>query len=246
MSSHLNPRTETRLRRIVGLEFQKAIVSVPRSHSHTVSNENSRSSSDGSSSARPRVSGLMLVLPLLIFATGFAAFWPALRPEGQTSPAIGKPAPQIDLVMLADQTGLNQFRSLPDGKVVLLHFWGTWCPPCKMEYPELSEMANQLASKSNFQFVPVSCEASTNETFEGLRTKTEDYFASASITSVSYCDPQGATRLSTAERLDRNLMFYPTSLVIGTDGRIAGVWEGYAPDAIEEMREIIGQLTASE
>jgi thiol-disulfide isomerase/thioredoxin len=189
---------------------------------------------------------LWLFLPLAVFAVGFAAFGPANRPIDQDSPAIGKPAPQLDLVLLGDETGLNHLQSLPDGKVTLLHFWGTWCGPCKMEYPELSRMANQLESKdSDFQFLPVSCESNTNETFEGLRAKTEDYFSSASVKSISYCDPQGVTRLSTAERLDRNMMFYPTSIVIGTDGRIAGVWEGYAPEAIGEMREIISHLTAS-
>jgi len=39
--------------------------------------------------------------------------------------------------------------SLPDfgGKVLVLNFWATWCPPCVEETPSLSQFAAQYASK---------------------------------------------------------------------------------------------------
>ena len=33
------------------------------------------------------------------------------------------------------------------GKLLLLNFWATWCPPCIEEIPGLNEMARQLGSK---------------------------------------------------------------------------------------------------
>ena len=33
------------------------------------------------------------------------------------------------------------------GKVVLLDFWATWCPPCKMEIPGFIELQKQYADK---------------------------------------------------------------------------------------------------
>ena len=47
---------------------------------------------------------------------------------------IGKPAPEIDLPSLAgSRVPLSALRGHP----VIVSFWGTWCPPCKAEFPEL-------------------------------------------------------------------------------------------------------------
>lgn len=34
------------------------------------------------------------------------------------------------------------------GKLLVLNFWATWCPPCVDEFPSLSEMAQDLKSKN--------------------------------------------------------------------------------------------------
>lgn len=43
---------------------------------------------------------------------------------------------------LTDMAGLQQ--SLPRGKVVLLNFWATWCPPCRDEMPSMVELHKRL------------------------------------------------------------------------------------------------------
>jgi thiol-disulfide isomerase/thioredoxin len=162
--------------------------------------------------------------------------------EGQDSPAISKPAPRIDLVRLSDQPNLDRVDAVAVGSVTLIHFWGTWCGPCKMEYPQLSAMASRLRASPRFRFLSVSCEGGPNETFEGLWEATNDYFQSEGIDGDAFADPQGITRRSVAERLERNAMFYPTTLVIGVEGKIAGVWEGYTPEAVSQMESLIRRL----
>jgi thiol-disulfide isomerase/thioredoxin len=41
------------------------------------------------------------------------------------------------------------------GKIVLLDFWATWCPPCRVEIPNLLEIYRQFKNK-NFVLISVS------------------------------------------------------------------------------------------
>jgi len=42
------------------------------------------------------------------------------------------------------------------GKVVLVHFWATWCAPCRDELPGLLALAHQLESPGGFELLAVS------------------------------------------------------------------------------------------
>ena len=159
--------------------------------------------------------------------------------------AIGKPAPQFDLVLLSDDLTLEPLQHVPDGQVTLVHFWGTWCGPCKLEYPHLSEMANRFDNNDHFRFVSVTCESGPDETFEGLWARTKAFFRTSEIESIAFADPRGVTRRSVAERLERRSLFYPTSILIDPGGKIAAVWEGYTPDAVNQIETVTDQLIAS-
>ncbi len=41
------------------------------------------------------------------------------------------------------------------GKVILVNFWATWCPPCRKELPDLSKISTELKDK-NFVMIGVS------------------------------------------------------------------------------------------
>ena len=65
----------------------------------------------------------------------------------------GKPA--SDLVLLSLDGSSRKLADLR-GKPILLHFWATWCPPCKEELPGLLELGRELARDGEFQVVALT------------------------------------------------------------------------------------------
>lgn len=57
-----------------------------------------------------------------------------------------------DLAFRDAQGKARQLSSLR-GKVVVLHFWGAWCPPCRREMPELQRVQQALAGRPDIAFV---------------------------------------------------------------------------------------------
>jgi cytochrome c biogenesis protein CcmG, thiol:disulfide interchange protein DsbE len=80
------------------------------------------------------------VIAGFILLVGLLAVGLRLNPREVPSPLIGKPAPgfQLPLLNAPDKT-FSQKDML--GKVWILNVWASWCPPCLVEHPVVTEIA---------------------------------------------------------------------------------------------------------
>ena len=90
-----------------------------------------------------------------------------------------------------------------NGKVLILNFWATWCPPCREEIPDFVEVYNEYESK-DVQFIGVS-----NEDISTLRSFVEDY-------NINY--PILIDNANVASKWGINAI--PTTFMLDRDGKV--------------------------
>lgn len=115
-------------------------------------------------------------------------------------------APALSLVNVAG--GTTSLAEL-QGKVVVVNFWGTWCPPCRAEIPEISRWA---AQHPDVRVLGVAVNSGT-----GTRLA-ED----AARLGITYDVLEGDARVVDDWKVD----VFPTTFVIGADGRIKAARSG--------------------
>ena len=76
---------------------------------------------------------------------GGDALLPAAHAQEASPLANGRPAPSIGQIgtLGGGKASLEKYR----GRVVVLDFWATWCPPCRMSIPVLQGVHNQYAKQ---------------------------------------------------------------------------------------------------
>ena len=93
--------------------------------------------------------GLMLVL---VLGLGFAIYYFFLSPARQQSsfsPDYKKLSTQAFFsANLVNENGVSQAIQQYKGKIIILNFWATWCPPCREEMPELSQLHSEYQHKN--------------------------------------------------------------------------------------------------
>ncbi len=113
------------------------------------------------------------------------------------------------------------------GSVVLVNFWATWCPPCRMETPGLVALANDFQSKG-LTVVGVSMD---EDGADGVRQFVDKYHM-----------PYPVGILPTDDRLSTQIESLPTTLLIGRDGRVATTYTGLVNET--DLRHDIEKLLA--
>jgi len=117
-----------------------------------------------------------------------------------------------------------------DGKVVLVNFWATWCPPCRMEIPELLQLKKQFGDR--LQIIGIS----------------EDDIPAAKV--LAFAQRMGIT-YPVVMYTPRLVASYggvpalPTSFLINTQGKVVTKHVGLYPieDYQREIRALLGLPT---
>ena len=86
------------------------------------------------------------------------------RPE-----VLGKVAPDFTIQDSGRSVSLHDFR----GKVVVLNFWATWCPPCIEEMPSLVQMQKKMQDKG-ITVLAVSVDDDANDYHKFLKDHSID------------------------------------------------------------------------
>jgi len=86
------------------------------------------------------------LLPLLLFAALAVLLFAGVRMNSGRdtsaipSPLIGKPVPAFSLPLLGDASRIVSNADLL-GKPFLMNVWGSWCPTCREEHPQITALA---------------------------------------------------------------------------------------------------------
>lgn len=184
-----------------------------------------------------------LWLGLLILACASFIAYTSLRDKGELSNAVsqqgvGREAPSMSFAPLLGTDQEISTRTLR-GSVAVINFWGTWCPPCRREFPHLVALGKKLAGEKRFRLVAVSCGSNV----EGeLREDTTNFVTQVGADLPIYWDPDQKAR----DTLDQVIGFegYPTTLVLDTQGVIRGVFVGYSPGDEEALESLVRKLLA--
>lgn len=127
-------------------------------------------------------------------------------------------APQLTI---KDLKGRDVRLSDYKGKVVLVNFWATWCPPCLKEIPDLIKLQRDYGDRS-LQVIGV--------TYPPQKLAEVRRFVRRAKVNYPVALGTEKTKLlfSSSEAL-------PMTVVIGTDGRIRDIIEGILlPEEIEQ------------
>lgn len=161
--------------------------------------------------------------------------------SGEGHVAVGKRLSRIKLTPLKED-GCSIYLENLAGRVALINFWGTWCYPCRVEFPSMVAIQREFSTQAGFQFVSVSCKQEDVMSNATLRATTTQFLDSLHVSFPVFADLEQITRSAVAEASEENGFSYPTTLILDRDGVIRGVWQGYREGIDEEMRRTISSL----
>lgn len=142
----------------------------------------------------------LAIVVALLLAGGYIFYSLKNRvPFSEQDPAVNANAPEISLADLSGRMiSLSDFK----GKVILVNFWASWCPPCKAELSDFQKVFDSYEDKG-FAVIGIVL----------------DDVSPALIKDMGITFPI----VKTNERVSKsygNITDVPASLLVGKDGRI--------------------------
>ena len=115
------------------------------------------------------------------------------------------------------------------GKVVIVNFWATWCPPCREEIPEMIDLANRYKDRLLIIGVSEDDDATPEEVRNFAREE-----------KINYPIVMGSNGISAEYG---GVPALPTSFIVNTDGRVVQKHVGLFPAEVydREIRALLGE-----
>lgn len=124
---------------------------------------------------------------------------------------------------LINPQGQSQTLAQYQGKILVVNFWATWCPPCRDEMPELSAFHQKYAHK--------------NVVVIGIATDEADaVFSMLQTSPVAYpIFIQDETNSGSQLKIDNDQGVLPYTLIINRDGKVIKSFFGRINQELLEM-----------
>jgi len=151
----------------------------------------------------------VVLLAAYLFRSGFLRG--GGKGSGPSAPSGRVQAPDLGVKEASDTSKILSLKSLR-GKVVVLHFWPTWCPPCKAEFPEFARFAAEAVPGGDWVAVPVSIDNTAEPVGPFVQKLVEQF--------PVYWDPGGEVANAMA------VSVIPTTIVLDKLGRVAWQAQG--------------------
>jgi thiol-disulfide isomerase/thioredoxin len=121
------------------------------------------------------------------------------------------------------------------GKVLLINFWATWCPPCRDEMPELIKLQGEFASQG-FTIVGIAVDSQDEELVKSF-VQTKHFRLDFSSASINFPVLLGRDEISREIGFEGEL---PTSILVSRNAREVKIIRG--PLKAKELSGVIRRL----
>jgi thiol-disulfide isomerase/thioredoxin len=127
------------------------------------------------------------------------------------------------------KTGASRDLALPPGKLLVLHFWATWCPPCVEEMPGLLAFSREIKSDRELELLTVSVDKDWKTVDEWLKAHGGADLPLALDPSRSVANRMGTQK-------------FPETYVISAAGNVIGHVKGPLDWTSREVRAQIDEF----
>lgn len=148
----------------------------------------------------------------------------------EPAPVIGGAAPLFKVQTLkGNYVSLSEFK----GKVVLIEFWATWCPPCKASIPEIEALKKRF---NDNDLVVLGINLDEGSDISDIKERVAAFKEAYRITYPIGLDSDG--KISSKYRVSSIPMIY----LLDRNLKIARIYTGYTPGMGEKISKEIEAL----